>query len=51
MLTIKQVAEELGLSVETIRKYIKDGKLDVIKINQRVYRVPKESVENLKNGK
>jgi len=51
MLSLKEVADKLGLSVATIRSYIKSGKLKVTKINKRVYRVTAEELERFLNGK
>ena len=51
MLSLKEVADNLGLSVATVRNYIKSGKLKVTKINQRVYRVTKEEYERFLHDK
>ncbi len=45
-LTIKQVAEQLQLSESTIRRYIKSGRLDAVRIGRNV-RVPRQAVAEL----
>ena len=42
--TITQTAEYLGISIPTVRKYIRNKELDVFK-NHRVVRVPKAELD------
>jgi len=44
LLTVKQVAELLQLHEMTIRRYIKNGKLEAVRIGRNV-RVPRRAVE------
>lgn len=46
--TIDEVAELLGLSSQTIRKLVKEGRIKAIRLGH-AYRIPMESIENLKN--
>jgi excisionase family DNA binding protein len=46
LLTVKQVAELLQLHEMTIRRYIKSGKLEAVRIGRNV-RVPRRAVEAL----
>lgn len=42
--TPEQVAERLGLHVRTVRRYIRDGALEAVKVGKR-YRVPRPALE------
>ena len=42
--TIKQVAAKLRISVSTVRKYIRDGKITVIKLSARKVYVSHEDL-------
>ena len=44
MLTIKQVAEELNVSIRTVYKYVKNGQLKAGKIGY-LWRIKKEDFE------
>ncbi len=46
LLTVKQVAELLQLHEMTIRRYIKSGRLDAVRIGRNV-RVPRQAVAEL----
>ena len=39
LLTLKQVAEELQLHVDTVRDWVREKKLNAIKLSAREYRV------------
>jgi len=52
LLTIKEVSEKLKLSQRTIYRLIEAGKLSVIKISRKAYRIPeKELIRFLKKHK
>jgi excisionase family DNA binding protein len=44
-LTLKDVAERLGVSKVTLWRWIKDGKLSAIKLSQRTVYVRKDELE------
>ena len=44
MLSVKEVAQILGVSNQTVRNYINSGKLEAVRINQRVIRISKEKL-------
>jgi excisionase family DNA binding protein len=44
VLSVEQVADRLGLHVRTVRKYIRDGKLDAVRIGKQ-YRISRETLE------
>lgn len=46
--TIDEVAELLGLSSQTIRKLVKEGRIKAIRLGH-AYRIPMESIKDLKN--
>ena len=45
LLTPEQVAEKLGLHVRTVRRYIREGRLDAVQVGKR-YRVTREALES-----
>jgi len=45
--TIKDTAEYLGVVQETVRHYINEGKLEVLKFSQRKFYIPVSSVMKL----
>lgn len=49
LLTVQEVAELTKLHEMTIRRYIRDGKLEAIRIGRRI-RVPRQAVEKLMGG-
>lgn len=49
MKTIYEVAELFGVHWQTVRNWIKDGKIKSIKI-ERTVRIPDEEIERLKKG-
>jgi excisionase family DNA binding protein len=44
-----EAAELLGLHVRTVRRYIRDGRLDAVRVGNR-YRIARESLEALVEG-
>ncbi|WP_433021856.1 helix-turn-helix domain-containing protein [Kribbella sp. CA-294648] len=44
LLSVEQVADQLGLHVRTVRNYIRDGKLDAVRIGKQ-YRISREDLE------
>lgn len=50
MKTVKEVAIIFSIGEETVRRWIKSGKLKATKINKRVFRVSEEEIERLKKG-
>ena len=49
MYTLKQAAEKLGISIVTLRRYIKQGKLIAKKVGKE-YRIAEENVEALRTS-
>ena len=49
MKTVQQVAEELQLDPETVRRKIRDGKLDAYNIG-RHYRISEEQLKDFLEG-
>lgn len=49
MRTIKETAKIFGVHWQTIRNWIRDGKIKAVKI-ERTVRIPEEEVERLKRG-
>lgn len=47
--TIDEVAELLGLSSQTIRKLVKEGRIKAIQLGH-AYRIPVESIQYLKRN-
>ena len=48
MLTVEQVARELKLTTRTIHRYIKDGKISVIRLSSRAIRISEKELKRLK---
>lgn len=48
-LTVKQVAVELGVSVQMVRNYIRAGKLKAVRFGQRSWSIEAESFQTLKD--
>jgi excisionase family DNA binding protein len=46
-LTIKEVAEHLRLSTQSVRRLIEDGRLAAHKIGRCSYRIPEDAVQAL----
>jgi len=44
MMTLREVAERLGLHINTVRRYIEEGKIPVVKFDKAM-RVEKEDLE------
>lgn len=49
LLSPHEAAELLGLHVRTVRRYIRDGRLDAVRVGNR-YRISRESLEALVDG-
>lgn len=47
MLTVFDVAEQLNVSVSTVRRLIREGRLESVKLGYRTVRVPNNSVSSL----
>jgi excisionase family DNA binding protein len=47
---IRDTATELGLSVDTVRRYIATGRLSAYRIGPRLLRVRRESIDALLSG-
>ncbi|MEV6412634.1 helix-turn-helix domain-containing protein [Kribbella sp. NPDC051718] len=44
LFSVEQVAEQLGLHVRTVRSYVRDGKLNAVRIGKQ-YRISREDLE------
>jgi len=51
LLTLEQVAAELGVSYNTVRNYITSRALDTVKIGKRITRVKRVDLEKFTEGK
>lgn len=49
MKTIRETAKIFGVHWQTIRNWIRDGKIKAVKI-ERTVRIPEEEIERLKGG-
>lgn len=49
MKTIKETAKIFGVHWQTVRNWIRDGKIKAVKI-ERTVRIPDEEIEHLKRG-
>ncbi len=45
LMTVRQVSQCLGISTATTRRWIKNGKLPALRLNQMTIRIPGEAVE------
>ena len=45
MLTVRQVATKLEVHPETVRTWLREGKLKGIKIGARLWRIPEEALD------
>jgi excisionase family DNA binding protein len=45
--TIKEVAHELRVSVDTIRRMIRRGTIDSVEVSPRIRRIPREAIDTL----
>lgn len=50
MISPKEAARRLGVSAETIRDWIRDGRLRASKLTRRTIRIPVADVERLIEG-
>lgn len=48
-MTVQEVAADLQLSAQTVRDWIKSGRLRAEKISDRTIRIPKTELERLKS--
>lgn len=46
LMTVRKVSQALGVSTATIRRWINDGKLQALRLNQRTIRIPGDAVES-----
>lgn len=47
--TVEQVAEQLGVSVRTIREYVRDGKIKAVKVGNK-YIISEDNFRKFVNG-
>jgi excisionase family DNA binding protein len=47
LMTVKEVANELGLSTFTIRRWIHQRHLPCVKLPNKTYRIPRVSVDKI----
>ena len=45
LMTVRKVSQCLGVSAATVRRWIKDGKLPVLRLSQRTIRIPGEALD------
>ena len=45
LLTTEEIAKELKYHIETVRKWIREGKLKATRINRKEYRVKRSDLE------
>jgi excisionase family DNA binding protein len=45
LLTRREVAEALGVSVQTVARLIRRGELETVRVGERFIRIPAESLE------
>ena len=50
-LRVKEVAERLAVSEQTVRNMVKDGTLQCVRIGKRGIRIPRAAVEAFMNEK
>ena len=50
LLTVQEVAEMLKVEDQTIRRYIKEGKIKAIKLSNRLLRIHRSEIEYLFGG-
>lgn len=51
LLSTREVADILGVHVQTVRQYIRQGELPAIKMSPRLYKVRPEDLERFIEGK
>ncbi len=47
LLTTEEIAKELKYHIETVRKWIREGKLKATRINRKEYRVKRSELERV----
>ena len=47
LVSLREAADILGLSVKTVRRYIAAGDLDAVRLGRRVIRIKAESIDRL----
>jgi len=47
LLSVSEVAEKLGVSKQTVWRWIREGKLKVVKLPSGRYRIPSEELEKV----
>jgi len=45
-----EVAEELSISTSTVLRLIHDGRLQAVRISERIYRIPRPAFERFQSG-
>lgn len=48
--TIKEAAERLGISHDTVSRLIERGELPAIRVSERLYRIPTPALERYESG-
>src|SRR5258708_5910048 len=51
LMTTEEIAQELKYHIETVRKWIREGKLKATRINRKEYRVRRSELERFLAGK
>lgn len=50
LMTVRKVSQSLGVSTATVRRLIKERRLDHVRFGRRIIRIPIESVDSLLNS-
>lgn len=51
LITIKQAAEQLRVHPNTIKNYIANGKVEVVKLSTRAWRIRQAEIDDIKEGR